>query len=472
MSQTVTCEIKLDELPSLEHGTLIHTKSLCAQTPDVFTNDLHGEYFFGATSGNPMDGLGSGHTLVDQPQVKESFGIRIGNTVIEDKALYLAGACMGIFLASLNFTATGANLPSFQDHYRLSYETVSLVFLAGFGGYLVSCVLNSVLQRVIGTCNVLLMAGALYGGGALLISFAPPFPVVIIGLTLMGFGGGFYEACLTSVVSHFEDSRLMNIVYSFAGLGALVSPFIIGALAKVNASWKYYYWVPLGLTVLVAICHFLLFKNYVMPSDHEEAPEHKNVRARFKLVVRMPITWIGMLLMVLSYAIVDVLSNWLTAYLIDVKGTGPDISRYQLAMFWAGLTAGRIFFSLPIIHFRERLGNSLLLTAMCGAIGLLWAVNSAASNWVAVAIAGFLLGPNTPGILSIVSTRVPPSLKEIVVSLTIGSALVGGTLGSLIFGVTVGKISLGLRLLSPVIIVLAGLSALLFWAVPPRRKVD
>jgi hypothetical protein len=91
MSQTVTCEIKLDELPSLEHGTLIHTKSLCAQTPDVFTNDLHGEYFFGATSGNPMDGLGSGHTLVDQPQVKESFGIRIGNTVIEDKALYLAG---------------------------------------------------------------------------------------------------------------------------------------------------------------------------------------------------------------------------------------------------------------------------------------------------------------------------------------------------------------------------------------------
>jgi hypothetical protein len=46
------------------------------------------------------------------------------------------------------------------------------------------------------------MAGALYGGGALLISFAPPFPVVIIGLTLMGFGGGFYEACLTSVVSH------------------------------------------------------------------------------------------------------------------------------------------------------------------------------------------------------------------------------------------------------------------------------
>lgn len=46
------------------------------------------------------------------------------------------------------------------------------------------------------------MAGVLYGGGALLISFAPPFPVVVVGLCLMGFGGGFYEACLTTVVSH------------------------------------------------------------------------------------------------------------------------------------------------------------------------------------------------------------------------------------------------------------------------------
>ncbi|GAB1525154.1 major facilitator superfamily transporter [Rhizoctonia solani] len=473
MSQTATCEIKLDELPYLEHGTsLLYTKSLSAQTPDVLTDGPQAEYFSGLTPGSAMGAMGSGHTLVSPGQITEPFGLRIGNILIEDKVLYLTGACMGIFLASLNFTATGANLPSFQNHYQLSYETVSLVFLAGFGGYLVSCVLNSVLQRVIGTCNVLLMAGALHGGGALLISFAPPFPVVIIGLTLMGFGGGFYEACLTSVVSHFEDSRIMNIVYAFGGLGALVSPFIIGGLAKTNTPWKFYYWIPLGLTALVAVCHFMLFRKYATPPDHEEAPEHKNVRARFKLVVRMPITWIGIILMVLSYAIVDVLSNWLTAYLIDVKGTGPDISRYQLAMFWAGLTAGRIFFSLPIIHFRERLGNALLLTSMCGAIGLLWAVNSAASNWVAVAIAGFFLGPNTPGILSIVSTRVPPSLKEIVVSLTIGSALVGGTLGSLIFGLTVGKVSLGLRLLSPVIIVLAGLSALLFWAVPPRRKVD
>lgn len=35
-----------------------------------------------------------------------------------------------------------------------------------------------------------------------MISFSPPFPGVIAGLVLMGFGGGFYEASLTGVISH------------------------------------------------------------------------------------------------------------------------------------------------------------------------------------------------------------------------------------------------------------------------------
>ncbi|KEP52041.1 MFS transporter [Rhizoctonia solani 123E] len=437
MSQTVTCEIELDALPRLEHGSsLLHVKSLQAQTPDALTENLNGEYFSGETTSNYAKTMNSGHTLVSPDQVKDTVRLRIGNILIEDKALYLAGACMGSFVAGLNFTATGANLPSFQDHYHLSYETVSLVFLTGFGGFV--CVKFRSAKR---DWNIQCSTG-------------------------------FYEACLTSVISHFEDGRLMNIIYAFAGLGALVSPFVIGALTKANASWKLYYWFPLSLTILFAICHYMLFKNYVIPADHEEAPENKSVRARFKLVMRMPMTWLGMILMVLSYAIVDVLSNWLTSYLIDVKGTAPDVSRYQLAMFWAGLTAGRIFFSLPLIHLRERMGNALLLVSMCGAIGLLWAVRSTASDWIAVAVAGFFLGPNTPGILSIISTRVPPSLKGIVVSITIGSALVGGTLGSLIFGVTVGKVSPGLRMLGPFIMVLAGLSALLFWGIPPRRKVD
>ncbi|KEP52039.1 MFS-1 domain protein [Rhizoctonia solani 123E] len=106
MSQTATCEIELlDTLPHLETGTPFdRAKSLYAQTPD--------------------DATRSSHTLAISLQPNEISGTRIGKIFIEDKVLYLAGACMGAFAVGLNDTATGANLPSFQAHYHLSYETV------------------------------------------------------------------------------------------------------------------------------------------------------------------------------------------------------------------------------------------------------------------------------------------------------------------------------------------------------------
>lgn len=57
-----------------------------------------------------------------------------------------------------------------------------------------------------------------------------------------------------------------------------------------------------------------------------------------------------------------------------------------------GLTLGRIFFSLPFVHIRERVGNTVLLAFLCLAIVLLWIVSSAATNWIAIGIAGFFLG--------------------------------------------------------------------------------
>ncbi|KAG8679427.1 hypothetical protein FRC09_018977 [Ceratobasidium sp. 395] len=142
-----------------------------------------------------------------------------------------------------------------------------------------------------------------------------------------------------------------------------------------------------------------------------------------------------------------------------MKGVQPDASRYHLSVFFAGMVSGRIFFSLPFVHIRDRIGNTLLLGAFCGTLALLWKVNSNASSWVAVALGGFFLGPNTPGILYIVSTRVSPNLKETVMSIIIGTfrldivlypyagimiglGLVGAILGPLLFGVAAGKVGL------------------------------
>ncbi|QRV80540.1 major facilitator superfamily transporter [Ceratobasidium sp. AG-Ba] len=165
----------------------------------------------------------------------------------------------------------------------------------------------------------------------------------------------------------------------------------------------------------------------------------------------------------------DTQSNWLTTYLIEVKGSKPDVSRYQLSMFWMGLTLGRIFFSLPFVHVHNRIGNTILLSLLCGVLLALWKVKSAPAHWALAAFAGFFAGPNTPSILSIASTHIPPDLRAMVLSTIIGLSLLGSTLGPLLFGISINK-AIRLDDLPLVTIALAGLCAFAFWAIPPKDK--
>ncbi|KDN40759.1 hypothetical protein RSAG8_07934, partial [Rhizoctonia solani AG-8 WAC10335] len=186
----------------------------------------------------------------------------------------------------------------------------------------------------------------------------------------------------------------------------------------------------------------------MVPSEDGNV-EHQGLHERFKRIIRMRILWIGAPLTILGFAINNTLGNWLTSYLIEVKGSGPDVSRYQLSVYWAGLTFGRVFSSFPFVHITERVGNTLLVVALSGAITIFWTMHSTPSDWIMVGAAGFCLGPNTPGIISIVSARVSPNLRGIVISVVIGCGLIGATLGPLIFGVIVGKV--GLKILPPVV---------------------
>ncbi|CAE6334984.1 unnamed protein product [Rhizoctonia solani] len=149
---------------------------------------------------------------------------------------------------------------------------------------------------------------------------------------------------------------------------------------------------------------------------------------------------------------------------MNIKGAGPDISRYQLSMIWTELP-------LPFIYVREKTRNAILLVSIRGAIGLFWAVTLTPPNWISVVGVGFFLGSNTLGRLTITSARAPPSPNGIVVSIMIGLGL-AGILSPLVFDVAIEKVSSGLRILPSVVIVLASLSALVFWTIPPYRKVN
>ena len=122
--------------------------------------------------------------------------------------------------------------------------------------------------------------------GCLVLSFAPPFGVFIAALIVLGFGSGMYDTVITTLMAHDDDSpALMSYMYAMFGLGATLSPLIIGTLVDHDIPWKVgtarkrsqrarptplmcawsgvfeqrYYYVPLGLSVLLLIAGRIVF---------------------------------------------------------------------------------------------------------------------------------------------------------------------------------------------------------------------
>lgn len=119
----------------------------------------------------------------------------------------------------------------------MSYNVISTVFLSNIAGYFISAVSASFLTHHLGLNKTLLVAAAFMAGGCLTMALVPPFPVFVLALALLGFGGGVYDASLTvsgarsspdgqeeltrklqSVVAHDEDAGTMALLYAMFGV--------------------------------------------------------------------------------------------------------------------------------------------------------------------------------------------------------------------------------------------------------------
>ncbi|GAA5824229.1 hypothetical protein JCM3770_004339 [Rhodotorula araucariae] len=419
-----------------------------------------------------------------QAQVAHGKGKRLGTMSRERAQLSVAFAM--IVLVGMNDSATGANLDSMQEHYGVSYDKISTVFLSNTAGYFLSSISASFLLHHYGLQVSLLVAATSMCIGCATLSVAPPFPVFIAMLTFLGFGSGMYDASITTIVSHEEDSVLMSWLYSCFGVGAAISPIMIGAFVDKGYAWNRYYNMPLGISILLALVGIFVFRGYEIPPDEtHDAPEPPpragdgeviharavmSAQRRMKLALRLPSVYVGFLLIICAFASTDTLSAWIVSFMVSKRSSPAAATRFVLAGVWAGIAAGRVVLSWLL---NKRLGEKafsiILLVLACAFLAVLY-VRHFVVDAVAVVLVGFFMGPVTPKVLDVVGVRVPPSLKASVMSLTIGLGLIGSAIAPLLFGLAAGRGALSS--LPAVLIGISVVSIVGWCCVPPNRRRD
>lgn len=171
--------------------------------------------------------------------------------------------CGGVVLHAINIYIATTILPSVvKDIGGLGFYAWNTTL------FVVASILGSALSarllRLAGPRGAYLVATLIFMFGSLVCALAPSMPLLLLGRTVQGFGGGFLFALSYALINLvFHEAlwpRAMALVSAMWGIATLIGPAVGGIFAELNA-WRYAFGMLLPVSLL-----FVLLVWKVMPA--------------------------------------------------------------------------------------------------------------------------------------------------------------------------------------------------------------
>jgi fucose permease len=309
---------------------------------------------------------------------------------------------------------------------------------------------------------VLTTSAVLHGAALVALGVAPSWAIFLLAAIPAGLGSGGLDGGVNGLfldLFRTGRGRALNLLHLFFSLGALGAPLAVGRLADLDAAWQA---ILLG-TGLAVFPFAALFAVVAMPGGRRgpsadepartEAPERLD-RSRGRMAA--PLLFLGVAIACYVASEIGV-SNWLVRYL---EPTPLSEATTALALFWGGLTLGRLASARLADRFDHLQFATISVVAMSVALLAAILVPSVPLRIALFAVTGFASGPIFPMIVAIGGDRYPDR------SAAVGGFLAAfGVAGSIVYPPVMGFLSvtvgLTVAMLGSVVLGLACVVALL-----------
>lgn len=227
-----------------------------------------------------------------------------------------------------------------------------------------------------GPRNLLSIAAAICGLGAIIFGLAPDIGVLALGRFLIGFGSSFAFVGLLFITSHWfprrEMALLIGIANSVAMIGAVAGEGPISVIED-YLGWRYAM-ITFGIMgVLLALFIFLVIHN---APEGKEVKKHRQITLaaawkNFKTVLAHPRSWLNATIAIFLYATTAVFAAlWGVPFLMHNHQMDRDMAGFASSSLYIGWIVGG-----PVIgHLSDRLKVRrpfLKVCSLCGGITLL-----------------------------------------------------------------------------------------------------
>jgi len=145
--------------------------------------------------------------------------------------------------------------------------------LVGYSAtYTLAGILLARLNKFMRLQSIYLVGLIVKAAGFAYLALAPNFTHVLLAVTLYGLGTGAMASSMNSYMAKHFDAGKNNWMHFFWGIGASVSPLIMGHMKSV-ADWRMGYWVIIAIVGVVGILIGASIMRKVWTEDDEEIAE-------------------------------------------------------------------------------------------------------------------------------------------------------------------------------------------------------
>lgn len=323
----------------------------------------------------------------------------------------------------------------------LSYAGMVSMIIAG--GTIVSSLLSDRLTRRFGAGLVTAVSVALTAAALAGFSLAPSFAVLCLWAVPYGLGAGAVDAALNNYVALHFAARHMSWLHCFWGIGASVSPYIMGFCLSGAAGWRGGYravsLLQLGLTIV-------LFAALPLWRGKGGAPEEDAPARAVGLAEALKIRGVPyVLLAFLSYCALESTTGlWASSYLVGWRGVDAETAARFGALFYLGITGGRFLNGF----LAERAGDRRLIRG--GALVMLLGILLVglplppAAALAGLVVIGLGCAPVYPSIIHATPDNFGRENSQAIVGIQMASAYTGTTFLPPLFGLLAERTGVGL----------------------------
>ena len=397
-------------------------------------------------------------------------------------ALYVVFAILMMALGSSD-SLRGVFAPVFAEHFTLTASDLSLIITVSYIGNLVFMLLGTRIADSFGLRLVFIATMLLWMAALALYLVTDNFILLLIGM-FFAMGGSTLLNIMLNLMSPLlfaAPGMILNTLFFTQGIGTTFSQSAISATVDSFVDWKIVNGVLLVMGAVAVIGFAFLSRGIqgltrARKSEQQDGAASQDSAAQqesavqqgsaapkvsYMEIVKYPAFWFLFLIFGFYFVAEHGVMNWVNIYLIQGKGLSSAEAAIFPALFFGGITVGRLILSKLV----DKMGimGSLRLCFISGTVIYLIAYVIGGNAYYLFALAGFLLSIIYPTTMLAVQLYFPAYNAATATGVIMAVATIFDIAFNAVFGYIIDSVGYDLSMmLMPIAMVLSTATFLLF----------